>query len=70
MNGTIMINKVTTLELQPGEVGTVLDALAELPFKRANPVVQNIMAQLQKQAAQVTPPEPPAAPSGEAPTVN
>lgn len=57
-NGEILINKPATLVLQPGDLGLVLDALAELPFKKANPVIQTIMGQLALQAAQPVTPQP------------
>ncbi len=43
----IQITGPKTLVFQPSHLATVLDALANLPFKVANPVIQEIFSQLQ-----------------------
>lgn len=43
---TININEPRTVTLSPNTIATILDALAEMPFKRANPAIQEIFQQL------------------------
>lgn len=54
----VILNGPKVLSLAPGEIAVVLDALAELPFKRANGTILNIMSQLRLQNPQKDPPIP------------
>lgn len=59
---TIMLNEPRTLTLSPNSLAMIMDALSELPFKKANPVIQEIFAQLETTteigSAVVVPPAP------------
>lgn len=46
----LTINKATTLVLEPNDLGIVLDALAEKPYKIAQPVMERIIAQIRTQS--------------------
>ncbi len=55
----MQIDGPKTITLQPSSLAEVLDALADRPFRRANPVIQEIFAQLQaKGSPDVNPTSP------------
>ena len=45
----LTINKPITLTLEPNDLGVVLDALSEKPYKIAQPVMERIVAQIRAQ---------------------
>lgn len=51
----VVLDGPKVLTLAPAHVAAVLDALAELPFKRANPVIVSIMGQLRRQSPAAEP---------------
>jgi len=60
----IEINGPKTLTLTPQTLATVLDALSELAFKKANPAIQEIFAQLQTPVPVEVPKDKPPAHEG------
>lgn len=66
----INISGPTTLTLSPQTFATILDALSDVPYRKANPAIAEIMEQLNAQQVPVQPPpapEPPAPPAPDVP---